>query len=149
MVKDDMGLSWSRCASEGEDCSCESGTVRFGLSTRWVVNDKAAKRLTCNAQSFNGLDPAEAQTKECWCQLAPAPGTPPPANPSDAIVLLSRRAPDLKTWLQYHVEYMGVKHVFMDVEDSPDFDKDWQALPEALRSHVTVWKQPASTSGDK
>jgi len=34
VVKDDMGLSWSRCASEGGECPCASGTVRFGSVSR-------------------------------------------------------------------------------------------------------------------
>lgn len=75
---------------------------------------------------------------------APAPGAAAPRNPSVAIVLLSRRAPDLKTWLQYHLDYMGVSHIFMDVEDSPHFDEAWQTLSKADQSRVTVWKASAT-----
>jgi len=144
LVKDDMGLTWRKCASEGEDCGCDSGTIRFGNTARWVVTEKGAAQgshLSCATESFSGNDPALGQKKECWCQVLDA-GAPPPANPSVAIVLLSRRAPDLKTWLQYHLDYMDVKHVFMDVEDSPHFDEAWQSLSKADQDRVTVWKAP-------
>jgi len=151
MVKDDMGLQWTRCANEGEDCPCDSGTVRFGAVARWVVTEQGAAQgshVSCTTQAFNGNDPAIGQHKECWCQVPPAANAPPPYNPSVAIVLLSRRAPDLKTWLQYHLDYMGVKHVFMDVEDTPHWDEAWQSLSKADQDRVTVWKAAATTDSN-
>jgi len=71
----------------------------------------------------------------------------PSSKAKVAIVLLSRRAPDLKTWLQYHLDYMGVTHVFMDVEDSPHFDEAWQTLSQADKDRVSVWKN--SPTGDQ
>lgn len=151
-LKDDLGFTWSRCASEGEKCACDSGIVRFGSVARWVVmqkNASARQGFQCSTDTFGGLDPVSGKTKECWCQLPPSRGKPVLANPSVAIVLLSRRPPDLKTWLQYHLGYMGVKHVFMDVEDSPHFDQAWETLSKAEQERVTVWKKhPSSTNGD-
>jgi len=150
-VRDDLGMTWTQCAKEGEDCHCDSGTVRFGAATRWVTVEQSpapGAHVACTPEAFGGNDPALAQTKECWCQVQPPAGSPPPANPSVAIVLLSRRAPDLKTWLQYHLDYMSVKHVFMDVEDSPHFDEAWQSLSKADQDRVTVWKTlPSGPSG--
>jgi len=60
-----------------------------------------------------------------------------------AIVLLSRHPPNLHRWLSYHVNYMGVEHVFMLVEDTLTFSRMWQSLPAALQSHVTVWQGSA------
>jgi hypothetical protein len=153
LIKDDMGYMWSRCAKEGEDCSCDSGTVRFGFMDRWVVTEQGAARgshVTCSTEGFGGKDPVQGQNKECFCQIPPASGSLPRAKASSvAIVLLTRRAPDLNNWLKYHLGYMGVKHVFLDVEDSPGFDANWKSLSQAHRDRVTVWK-PArdGTAGD-
>jgi len=152
VVTDDMGLTWARCADEGGNCKCDSGTVRFGSTSRWVVTETGAKQgsqVSCSAQGFGGNDPAQGQNKECWCQMLNAAAAPP-ANPTVAIVLLSRRPPDLKSWLQYHLDYMQVKHVFMDVEDTPHFDEAWATLAKVDQDRVTVWKMDASgTQGDK
>jgi hypothetical protein len=140
-VKDDMGLTWSRCAKEGQQCQCDSGTVRFGSTSRWVVSEQSPTKglnILCSSQAFDGKDPALGKPKECWCM---APPSSPLAKPGVAIVLLSRRAPDLKTWLQYHLNYMGVEHVFMDVEDSPHFDEAWRTLSKADQDRVTVWRK--------
>lgn len=151
VVKDDTDLSWRRCAKEGGDCSCESGTVRFGATSRWIVSQKGfakGSNTKCSMEGFNGLDPAVSQKKECWCLVA----QDPPARSGDnvAIVLLSRRPADLKSWLQYHLEYMQVKHVFMDVEDTPHFDQAWQSLSDSLRERVEVWKANTTVeNGDK
>jgi len=152
VIKDDMGYKWSRCAAEGEDCSCNSGTVRFGFMDRWVVterNSSSRSSVKCSAAGFGGNDPAQGQNKECFCQIPPASGTAPAKNSKVAIVLLTRRAPDLQNWLRYHLDYMGVKHVFMDVEDTPGFDAVWKSLSQADRDRVTVWT-PArdGTPGD-
>jgi len=151
-VKDDMGLSWTRCASEGENCKCDSGTVRFGSTSRWVVTETGAKQgsqVLCSTQGFGGNDPASGQNKECWCQM-PDAAPVPVANPTVAIVLLTRRPPDLKSWLQYHLDYMQVKHVFMDVEDTPHFNQAWATLSKADQDRVTVWRMDAhGTQGDK
>jgi hypothetical protein len=151
VVKDDTNLSWRRCAKEGEDCSCDSGTVRFGATSRWVVNQKGFSKggsTKCSSAGFNGLDPAEEQKKECWCLVAQA--APSKRETNVAIVLLSRRPADLKSWLQYHLEYMGVKRVYMDVEDTPHFDRTWQSLSDSLKGKVEVWKANATLeNGDK
>lgn len=147
-VTDDMGLAWSHCAAEGESCQCDSGTVRFGSTSRWVVKEQGFAKgasVSCTQQFFDGKDPVLGKHKECWCMDAQPSSL---ANPSVAIVLLSRRAPDLKTWLQYHLDYMGVKHIFMDVEDSPHFDEAWQTLSKADQDRVTVWKASATGNQD-
>jgi|Transcript_9416 hypothetical protein len=150
LVKDDTGVSWRRCAKEGEDCSCDSGTVRFGATSRWVVAEKGAAKgshIQCSMEGFNGLDPVTNQRKECWCMVSENAHS---TESSVAIVLLSRRPADLKSWLQYHLEYMGVKRVFMDVEDTPHFDDAWHSLSDSLREKVEVWKANATSDhGDK
>lgn len=149
-VRDDMGLLWTRCADEGGDCKCDSGTVRFGTAARWVVAENGASKgskVSCAPAAFGGNDPALAQKKECWCQDPSATAAAPVSNPTVAIVLLSRRAPDLKTWLQYHLGYMGVQHVFMDVEDSPHFDEAFQSLSKGQQERLTVWKAASTGSG--
>jgi len=151
VVKDDTDLSWRRCAKEGGDCSCDSGTVRFGATSRWVVTQKGfakGSRAKCSTAGFNGLDPAVGQSKECWCLVAQ--DAPQSTETSVAIVLLSRRPADLKSWLQYHLEYMGVKRVFMDVEDTPHFNEAWLSLSVSLREKVEVWKANTTFQpGDK
>jgi hypothetical protein len=54
--------------------------------------------------------------------------------------MLSRHPPDLKSWLQYHLDYMGVAHVFVDIEDTPEFNATWAALPVSHQQRVTVWR---------
>jgi len=41
---------------------------------------------------------------------------------------------------------MGVNHVFVDVEDTPDFQQIWDSLPESYHQRVTVWKADLSES---
>jgi len=149
-VTDEMGLPWERCASEGEDCACDSGSIRFGSESRWIVTESGFAKgahAACSTASFNGLDPAISQSKECWCLASSAPSMRQTADPSVAIVLLSRRAPDLKTWLQYHLNYMGVKHIFMVIEDTPHFDDVWKSLSQASRDRITVWRNDAASQG--
>jgi len=120
------------------------------MTSRWVTTEQGAakgSKVACTQQAFGGNDPVAGQHKECWCNIPPAAGTPAVANLNVAIVLLSRRAPDLKTWLQYHLDYMGVKHVFMDVEDTPHFDEAWGKLSQGIRDRVTVWKAGAIGNG--
>jgi len=60
--------------------------------------------------------------------------------------MLSRHPPDLKLWLQYHVGYMGIDHVFMQVEDTPKFNSTLHSLPPALQQRVTIWRGSAPGS---
>jgi len=60
------------------------------------------------------------------------------------MVLLTRHAPDLKTWIDYHLYYMEVTHIFIDVEDTPDFDRVWRSLSTADQDRITVWKSSVS-----
>mmetsp|Transcript_132022 Transcript_132022/g.240068 ORF Transcript_132022/g.240068 Transcript_132022/m.240068 type:complete len:525 (+) Transcript_132022:117-1691(+) len=156
---DDLGVRWARCADEGDNCECSTGFVRFGTGARWLVSERAdqkaaASGLLCSAQSFGGADPAPGNTKECWCEMSPDSGTAKaavrkPARDRVAMVMLSRRPPDLKTWLQYHLNYMGVDHVFMDVEDTPHFDEAWRSLSKDMQQRVTVWKATPVSAIDK
>jgi len=44
---------------------------------------------------------------------------------------------------------MQVRHVFIDVEDSPQFDEVWQTLSKADQDRVTVWRAgPTGSNGD-
>lgn len=146
----DLGVRWTRCADEGDNCNCSNGIMRFGTGARWLVSEPADRNAAasgslCSAKTFGGEDPAMGSTKECWCTMSPSSGIAgaaarKPARDRVAIVMLSRRPPDLKTWLQYHINYMGVDHVFMDVEDTPHFDDAWRSLSKDLQQRVTVWK---------
>lgn len=145
----DLGINWSFCGHEGDKCSCPTGTIRFGVGSRWssAQFESSQPSVSCEVANFRGEDPATGYAKECWCADRQE-STPPPARV--AIVLLSRHPPDLHRWLAYHVNYMGVEHVFMLIEDTPEFTKTWQSLPSALQSHVTVWKgSPPQPNGDQ
>jgi len=101
------------------------------------------------------VDPSEGVTKECWCeQLAPAAargghGTGSHGHSRVAVVMLSRHPPDLRLWLEYHLGYMGIEHVFMQVEDTPEFNSTWQALHPSRQRQVTVWRAPSVSGPDK
>lgn len=148
--RSDLGINWSFCGREGETCSCSSGTVRFGGGSRWSSAKFAPSQhgeVSCEVANFHGEDPAAGFEKECWC-ADKQESAPPSARV--AIVLLSRHPPDLRRWLAYHVNYMGVEHVFMLIEDTPELDKLWQSLPAALQSHVTLWRgSPPQPEGDQ
>jgi len=60
-----------------------------------------------------------------------------------AIVLLSRRPLNLPLWAKYHLGYMGVNHVFMVVEDTPEFNRTWAAVPEQFRNRFTFFAEGA------
>jgi len=142
---DELGIVWTPCAKEGKDCTCDSGRVRFGSGNRWVASEEgtAAGRLPCNAASFGGLDPSVGMRKECWCSRPQAQALP---KAKVALVLLSRRPPDLAEWLRYHIGYMGVDHVFIQIEDSPELRDDgpvWHSLPQSYWSKISVWRTPA------
>jgi len=145
----DLGINWSFCGHEGDQCSCPSGTIRFGSGSRWSSAKFGLSQpsVSCDVANFRGEDPAAGFAKECWCAETQE-STPPPARV--AIVLLSRHPPDLQRWLAYHVNYMGVEHVFMLIEDTPEFNRIWQSLPTALQNHVTVWRgSPPQPNGDQ
>mmetsp|Transcript_15480 Transcript_15480/g.35381 ORF Transcript_15480/g.35381 Transcript_15480/m.35381 type:complete len:513 (+) Transcript_15480:100-1638(+) len=136
----ELDLHWRDCAAEGESCTCSSGLVRFGSDTRWAYRrgddgKEAETQVPCSSSSFPGEDPAPNTPKRCWCAGQHAKQ----AEVKVGVVLLSRRPADLGTWLQYHIRYMGVEHVFMQVEDTPEFNATWAALSPALHEHVTVW----------
>jgi len=152
MDRNDFGVKWSRCAAEGENCQC-STTIRFGAGLRWNAVDAKQVRaavtradpdadqnepVACEAESFGGDDPAPGSKKECWCEQSHAP------LPQEkvAIVMLSRHPPDVNSWLKYHLNYMKVDHIFMEVEDTPAFDTIWNSLPSDIQQKVTVTKAP-------
>mmetsp|Transcript_85861 Transcript_85861/g.278099 ORF Transcript_85861/g.278099 Transcript_85861/m.278099 type:complete len:509 (-) Transcript_85861:159-1685(-) len=141
----ELGIEWSRCATEGHGCDCPSGVARFGSGVRWAVSafQGAPPTLPCSADVFSGLDPAEGVVKECWCAVAGRQARPARVG----IVLLSRKPPDLNMWLAYHLQYAGVEHVFMQVEDTPGWASLWNTLPLVLRQRVTVWYGEASRPG--
>lgn len=135
--REELGSEWSRCAAEGDSCSCPSGRVRFGGEGRWVLAEQqsgAAARTQCDMAVF-GVDPAPERRKECWC----AEIQPKTREVRSAIVMLSRHPPEFATWLRYHLDYVGVERIFMEVEDTPQFNATWNALPPAHQERVTVW----------
>lgn len=148
-VREEMGMSWAWCADEGKACSCPSGVVRFGEGNRWVTSaaegQTAPETVLCRADGFDGEDPAVSVTKECWCKQSPP--TPQAKQARVAVVLLSRRPPNLDLWLKYHLGYMGIEHVFIDVEDTPEFNTTWAGLRNTERQHVTLWKATPADRG--
>mmetsp|Transcript_25431 Transcript_25431/g.59192 ORF Transcript_25431/g.59192 Transcript_25431/m.59192 type:complete len:508 (-) Transcript_25431:50-1573(-) len=132
----ELGTAWTQCAEEGALCQCASGVVRFGTTSRWAQLASAGQSTSvqCVADTSVG-DPAPGQAKQCWCR-----GEQDQKDEARVgIVLLSRRPVDLSMWLQYHIRYMGIEHIFMQVEDSPEFNGTWNSMSAALQSHVTVW----------
>lgn len=136
--RDDLGQFWERCADEDASCKCAAGSsIRFGSGSRWLVSDSGRKtdNLVCSAASFAG-DPFIGERKECWCEKPPKKQKP---GDRVAIVLVSRKAPDIATWLKYHLGYVGVDHVFIQVEDSAGFSTALEGLSPARRAQVTFW----------
>ena len=54
------------CAEEGEYCTCNNGTIYFGIETAWV-HTKTENGAMCEVNSFDS-DPAFGETKTCQCQ---------------------------------------------------------------------------------
>jgi len=135
--REELGAAWSLCATEGASCPCPSGLVRFGTDGRWTLTEHhagSAAPVNCTAESF-GTDPAFQRRKECWCSES----QPKTQQVRAAIVMLSRHPPEFATWLRYHLDYMGVERVFVEVEDTPRFNATWNALPAEHQQRVTVW----------
>lgn len=151
-LEDGLGYKWSRCAGEGQHCSCSSGIIRYGIKDRWLAthpdDTNFSHGAVCNNALFGGLDPAAGRSKECYCQEASTQSQT--KLPGVAVVMLSREPADVKTWLQYHLHHAGVNHVFMTVEDTPQFQKTWGTVPKPDRDRVTL-KLPSldSHSGDR
>eukprot|EP00933_Yihiella_yeosuensis_P054105 TRINITY_DN5245_c2_g1_i1.p1 TRINITY_DN5245_c2_g1~~TRINITY_DN5245_c2_g1_i1.p1 ORF type:complete len:568 (+),score=117.94 TRINITY_DN5245_c2_g1_i1:151-1854(+) len=129
----ELGVEWQRCAGEGQTCACSSGEVRYGEGTRWA-SLKSSTSTTCSTASFKG-DPSYGRVKECWCMTGKADVPPKKV----AVVMLSRHPADIKTWLKYHLNYLGLHHVFIQVEDSPDIPKSIAELPQDMVKKVTLW----------
>lgn len=146
-LQEELGIMWSHCANEGGACQCESGVVRFGYADRWATRDQqpAGAPLQCRPENFGGDDPVLGMRKECWCALPRQQPVVPPARV--AVVMLSRHPPDLALWLTYHLDYMGVERVFMQVEDTPEFNKTWEGLANEHRQRVTVWRPALAERG--
>mmetsp|Transcript_84855 Transcript_84855/g.248726 ORF Transcript_84855/g.248726 Transcript_84855/m.248726 type:complete len:515 (+) Transcript_84855:93-1637(+) len=136
-VRDELGVMWALCAVEGQECGCPSRTIRFGIGSRWIVSKFEGQESTfpCASSSFHGADPAQEVGKECWCEQ----GSGHTATAGTAIVMLSRHPSDLHAWLRYHLDYAQVQHVFLDVEDTPEFNSTWSKLSVAIRQRVTLW----------
>lgn len=149
--REELGVEWLRCATEGQDCDCPSGSLRFGTGQRWLEaelgqqSEKPGVVRKCTADTFRHEDPSLGKTKECWCRQP----TIQPDSAKVGIVLLTRRPVDLKTWLQYHLDYMGISHVFMQVEDSPDFNRTFGVMSAKHRSQVSVVSVVPGTTTDK
>lgn len=141
-----LGVAWTRCAHEGDQCSCPSGPARFGSGARWVLSkpEVSTQQIMCNSASFDNLDPAVGAPKECWCQQ---PHKQLPVN-RVALVTVSRRPTDFGTWLRYHLDYMGVEHIFLHLEDTPGFHEFWQGVPAAHKNRVTLWEDSLASEVD-
>lgn len=136
-TREELGVSWRRCASEGNPCECGAGhEVRFGAGGRWVAEAVGGGSVACTSASFAGADPAPGAVKECWCGKQDEPTKSVPV----AIVTLSRRPSDLRSWLSYHLDYARVDHIFLHIEDTPGFDKLWESVPLTQRQKVTLWR---------
>lgn len=163
--QEELGVSWERCSSEGGDCKCASGTVRFGSGKRWVIAElgQSAEKQThrCSAESVNSANPSFSAVRhkaellqegsqvkghrECWCRMS----TERPPAAKVAIVLLSRRPFDIKTWFQYHLDYVGIDHIFMQIEDTPDFNSTFHSMSPAHQAKVSAWTAQVGSKSDK
>lgn len=156
----ELGVRWRKCAEEGQYCHCSTGTVRFGAGNRWWVSELTEQPLPatieaparrdsteyqCVASTFQKEDPYQRTTKECWCREDTKRRDPAKVG----IVLLSRRPADIKTWLLYHLDFMGIDHIFIQVEDTPDFDPIFKSMSRRHQSQVTVWHVNAGTEQDR
>lgn len=150
-MRPDLGDMWVQCASEGGECTC-AGRVRFGAGARWVATEaprtglRAPQKTSCQAASFGGSDPYFSMKKECWCEQTSKTARP---IAKVAIVLVSRKPPDLATWVKYHLDYAGVDHIFLQIEDTPEFKSLYEALSPSRRSRITMWssaEEAATTS---
>lgn len=139
----DFGVAWTRCAKEDEQCNCKSGKVRFGQGDRWVHTQlQGSSTVQCNMKSLGVPDPLWRVRKECFCQSSEAG----PARAKVAIALMSHEPVDISTWLRYHLLYMGLEHVFLQLEQTPEFDASFAKLPESIKGKITLL-QPSSAWG--
>jgi hypothetical protein len=67
------GGTWSVCASEGEQCSCPGGIVRFGANGAYAPIKEVitSTGITCNSNAF-GADPIAGTRKSCACSQCAA-----------------------------------------------------------------------------
>lgn len=131
----DFGVTWTHCGVENELCSCASGKVRFGTGERWILADLDANiTVTCSPKGLAVSDPFVNRRKECFCRSGPSP----PTTAKVAIALMSRQPIDIATWLKYHVFYMGLDHVFLEIEDTPGFSDTLFSLPKAIQDKITL-----------
>lgn len=145
-AKEDFGTVWKRCsAAEGDTCQC-TNQMRFGTGSRWLVANVSqnVSGMTCSASSFAGLDPSVGKPKECWCDI-PAPHR---RRTGLAIVMLSRHPSNFDVWLEYHLGHMEVDHVFVEIEDTPDFNEILKKLKNNWVQRVTVWKSMPAPGSD-
>jgi hypothetical protein len=117
--------------------------------TLGLVAQPSKEPLMCNAASFGGRDPAVSMKKSCWCKQKPSVA---PGRAGVAIVMLTRRPQNYDEWLRYHLGYMKVDHVFVQVEESPELDDDapiWKSLPAEYRQRITLWRDAGASQSDK
>ena len=65
---------WRVCASEGEQCSCPGGIVRYGANAMYAPIIEVITSIGCNNNVFG--DPIRGTVKSCEC-TTPTPSTTP------------------------------------------------------------------------
>lgn len=137
---------WNRCAAEGKECTCpKGGDARFGFGKRWLVTQpgEVSGNFVCGMQSFHDRDPSFNTRKECWCR-APQVAEPPRAKV--AVVSVSKDPVDLALWMRYHFNYVGIEHLYLQMEETTWLPKYVESLPADLRKRVTYWVGAPATA---
>jgi hypothetical protein len=139
--------NWTRCAPEGKMCQCPAQSeIRFGFAKRWVVTQPGEVQgpVMCDSASLKMPDPFYNTRKECWCK----PDAKAPSS-KVAIVSVSKDPVDLALWMRYHFNYVGIEHLYLQIEETSWLAKYVDNLPEQLKKRVTYWTGPKASAQDK
>jgi len=139
---------WTRCANEGKMCqSSAKSEVRFGFGKRWMITQPGEVQgpVMCDPTSLKVRDPFYNTKKECWCKPDQAKKT----TAKVAIVSVSKDPVDLQLWMRYHFNYVGIEHLYLQIEETSWLAKYVDNLPAALKNRVTYWVGANATSQDK
>jgi len=64
------------------------------------------------------------------------------------VVTVSKDPADLPTWLRYHLNYAGVDHIFLQMEETSWLPKLLESQPAELKNKVSAWVGEAGGKED-
>lgn len=140
--------NWTRCAPEGKLCQCSAHSeIRFGYGKRWVVTQAGEVQgpVMCDVNSLKMPDPVYNTRKECWCK----PDDIKKPSAKVAIVSVTKDPVDLELWLRYHFNYVGIEHLYLQIEETSWLSKYVESLPDHLKKRITFWAGPKAASQDQ